>query len=144
MDEGSGRGRSVGPKWLRDDSGGSTSGTVKRQERRAAKLIASDGGARRRRGSGSNPLAKGDAVSWKHLAECKQTANKQFTIKASVLAKIEAEATDAGLSPFLHVEFLSKGSTRFTRDMSVRWVMIPEHVFHELVEAANRAAEEEP
>jgi len=132
------RGHIVGQRWLRDEQpSGSTSKTVKLQERRAAKLISSDGGARRRSGSGANPLAKGDAVSWKRLGECKQTVNKEFRLRAQVLAKIEEEARSGGLMPFLHIEFLSKGRTRFTRDMSTNWVIIPDWAFRDLVNAAN-------
>jgi len=136
------RGLPSGPDWLLNPVDGSTPETVKAQEKQAAKLVESDGWSHRRRGSGSNPLAKGDAVSKLSLGEAKQTVDgKEYRLKWKELAKIEDEARELGKMPFLHIRFLRED--RFTKNANADWVVLTAQDFSNLVEAANRNRESE-
>ena len=134
-----GRSLPTGPDWLQNPTEGSTPETVKAHEKMSARLVESDGWSHRRSGSGANPLAKGDAVSVKHLGEAKQTAGKEIRLRWKTLAKIEQEAHELGKKPFLHIQFLRPD--RFTMDASADWVLLPAQDFRELVEAANEEDE---
>jgi Holliday junction resolvase len=105
--------------------------SVRAHEEDAAALLSSRGAARRRPGSGANPNAKGDAVSNKDLGECKQTEKASFSLKRSVLAKIQQEAENEGKKPFVHIRFKNVES-----DIGVErdWVVIPAWWFRELLE----------
>jgi hypothetical protein len=114
----------------------STPMSVREQEEAAGALLQSGGGARRRRGSGSNPNAKGDAVSFMDLGECKQRSAKSIRVDQLWLAKIEKEARAEGKMPFLHLRFLENDPHRVQRGMTLDWVILPAHAFQDLLEAA--------
>ena len=105
--------------------------SVRAHEEDAAALLSSRGAARRRPGSGANPNAKGDAVSMKDLGECKQTDKASFSLKRSVLAKIQREAENEGKKPFVHIRF-----NFVETDIGVEqnWVVIPAWWFKELLD----------
>jgi len=112
---------------------------VRRQEEEAAALLSSRGAARRRPGSGSNPNAKGDAVSMKDLGECKlvMDGKSAISIKRSVLAKIQHEAAGEGKRPFLHIKFAGVGVGN-PPDTCKSWVVIQDTWFQELLETYER------
>jgi len=126
-----GRRRHVPRKFAPDTE--STPLSVREQEEAAGALVKSGGGARRRRGSGANPRAKGDAVSFMDLGECKQRSAKSIRVDQQWLAKIEREARAEGKMPFLHMRFLNDMNRQC--GMTLDWVLLPAHAFQDLLEA---------
>lgn len=124
------------PKYPKSWRGRSDKHTVKEQERRAARRLDIRGGARAVPASGRFPFAKGDAESRFDLHECKQTANKQFTLKIDVLRKIESEAIEKGKVPGLVFEFLSQRKFDAKRAERTReWIVIPVWFYEMLLTA---------
>lgn len=101
----------------------------RRAEKRASKRM----GAGLTAASGATGQ-KGDMRWPGWLLEAKSTVGKSLGVTHSWLAKITHEATMAGRHPGLMVIFVDEAG-RPKKDGA--WVMVPERLFKELVEASN-------
>lgn len=94
---------------------------VKHQER----TVALDLGGKRQPGSGSAWYAKGDVKTPKYLVECKQTEKESYSLKLSILRKIEEESCRAGKEALLQVTFIEPGRQS-------QYMVVPYHLFLQL------------
>lgn len=99
------------------------------QERRAA----SRHGAKVVAGSGSSELSKGDIRKRGELrGECKYTAASSYTLRVADLVKLELETRGEEV-PVFEIEFQCDLPHR-------RYYVIPDHVYHRMVQASAPAA----
>ena len=96
-------------------------------ERKTSKRL----GARLTPASGSLDGAKSDMVLDSYRIENKSTVNASMSLKLDWLLKIKQEALEHGQIPALAVQF-THGNGKPIGGGS--WVLLPEQVFHELVE----------
>lgn len=86
-------------------------------------------------GSGAIAGAKGDVKkdtpSFSFLIESKATKSESMSLKQDWLLKIYQEALEVGRTPALALSFTRENGSSEKRD---RWVMVPEHVFQQLIE----------
>lgn len=95
--------------------------------------MASSYGGKVVKGSGCGS-EKGDVrIAGVARIECKSTKNKSFSLKLSVLDKIEEEATCAGEIPILQLDFINDQATTVKRV-----AIVPLHVLDTILERARQ------
>lgn len=101
---------------------------------KAEKKFAKRIGGKQQVASGALDGAKGDVTlstdTHDFLIENKATANDSYKLKLDTLLKVYQEALEIGKTPALAVQFTTLDGVSSTRG---RWVMIPEHVFKEII-----------
>ena len=85
-------------------------------------------------GSGALDGAKGDVKkdtsSFSFLVENKATKNESLSLKRDWLLKVYQESLEQGRLPALSLQFTNDAGISEKRE---RWVMVPEHVWQELL-----------
>ncbi|HEY0817230.1 MAG TPA: hypothetical protein VGD46_00530 [Rhizobacter sp.] len=99
----------------------------RRAERKASTRL----GARLTPASGAIASAKGDFAAGDFLCENKSTTNASLSLKLDWLQKISREALPKGKTPALALQFVNADGTP---EKAGSWVMIPEHLFKELLD----------
>ena len=103
--------------------------------RKAESSLAKRLGGALRPGSGALAGAKGDVTVDNFLIENKSTLSESFSVKLDHLLKIYAEALETGKDPALAFQFVNfQGKS----EKRMRWVMVPEAVFFEMVKDVQR------
>jgi hypothetical protein len=98
--------------------------------RKAEKIAAKRVGAVLTPGSGVIEGAKGDYKLGDFLIENKTTQSESYTLKQGTLHKIYQEALERTKVPALAVQYVNSQGQSDKRD---RWIMVPEHVFKQLI-----------
>jgi hypothetical protein len=98
--------------------------------RKSEKKVASRLNARMTPNSGAKKGAKGDMSTRDWLIEAKATEKDSMSVQLDWLAKITGEASQDHKTPALTVTFVTGDGKPRKRG---KWVMIPEHVFEELI-----------
>lgn len=101
--------------------------------RRAEKKTAQRLGGRQTAASGALDADKGDFSVQDWLVENKSTQNASLSLKLEWLQKISREAMPNGKVPALAVQFTNADGTPARAGS---WVMVPEHVFKERLDAS--------
>jgi hypothetical protein len=98
--------------------------------REAEKRLAKRIGGTLTPGSGALAGAKADVKKGEFLIESKATNKESMTLKREWLLKVYQEALETTKNPAVAISFTNDQGQSMRRD---RWIMIPEHVWHEIV-----------
>ncbi len=118
---------------LRTSMKGDCHGT--KAENRLSKRL----GGQTTRASGATANDKGDIKLGLFLVESKSTIHDSLTIQRSWLDKIETEAKHKQKHPALAIQYVDKQGIPVSNGS---WVAMPESLFQELIEYANRKDKE--